>query len=237
MTNVEFTSEITVKLVDVMGDDLTIARAAWVSTKGERAEDEADPARVRGLINYLMRHRHGTPFEHNAMTLLVKAPIFVFREWHRHRVAWSYNEVSGRYSKLEPLFYLPPWDRPLVNAGSSAHPDMVPGDDKQYNLVAKVLQDNAEAAYERYSELLEAGVANEVARMVLPLNVFTAMYASCNMRSLMHFLSLRTDHPEARSPSKPMWEIAVAAEAAEAFFAEHFPITYQAYVANGRTAP
>lgn len=234
---VELTSEISVQLVDAMGDDLSVARAAWVSTKGERAQDEADPARVEGLIGYLMRNRHGTPFEQNSLTFLVRAPIFVFREWHRHRVGWSYNELSGRYSKLEPRFYVPGPDRPLVNAGSSAHPDMAPGDVVQYEAVARLLEENAAEAYLRYEELIEAGVANEVARMVLPVNVYSAMYATCNARSLMHFLALRTDHPEAKFPSKPMWEIAVAAGIMEEHFAERFPITYRAFVENGRVAP
>lgn len=233
----KFSSEISVQLIDSMADDLTVARAAWVSTKGERAEDEADPQKVKGVINYLLKNRHGTPFEHNAMTLLVKAPIFVFREWHRHRVAWSYNEVSGRYSKLEPLFYVPPLHRPLVNVGTSARPEFAPGNAEQYQLVVASLKGTAHDAYERYETMLANGIANEVARMCLPVNIYTAMYATCNMRSLMHFLGLRTNHPEASFPSRPQWEIAVAAEVAEGFFADRFPITYEAFVANGRVAP
>ena len=234
---VELTSEISVQLVDAMGDDLSVARAAWVSTKGERAQDEANPARIKGLIGYLMRNRHGTPFEQNSLTFLVRAPIFVFREWHRHRVGWSYNELSGRYSKLEPRFYVPGTNRPLINYGSSAHPEMLMGDTWQYRKLERLLKEKSAEAYLHYLELLDDGVANEVARMILPVNVYSAMYATCNARSLMHFLALRTDHPEAKFPSKPMWEIAVAAGIMEEHFAERFPITYRAFVENGRVAP
>jgi len=234
---VQFTSDITVKMIDSMADDVSIARAAWVSTKGERAEDEINTEKIGGLINYLMKHRHGTPFEHNAFTFLVKAPIFVFREWHRHRVAWSYNEVSGRYSVLPPLFYIPPKHRPLINAGTSARPKFEPGTAEQYQLVKTSLEANAYDAYDRYTTMLENGIGNEVARMVLPVNTFTAMYATANARSIMHFLSLRTEHDDAAYPSHPMWEIAQAAETMEEFFKGQFPITHEAFVKNGRVAP
>jgi thymidylate synthase (FAD) len=178
-----------------------------------------------------------TPFEHNAFTFLVKAPIFVFREWHRHRVAWSYNEVSGRYSVLPPLFYIPPKHRPLINAGTSARPKFEPGTAEQYQLVKTSLEANAYDAYDRYTTMLENGIGNEVARMVLPVNTFTAMYATANARSIMHFLSLRTEHDDAAYPSHPMWEIAQAAETMEEFFKGQFPITHEAFVKNGRVAP
>lgn len=235
-TKVEFSDAITVKLIGSMGSDETIARAAWVSTMGERAE-ENDTARVAGLINYLMKNRHGTPFEHNAMTMIVKAPIFVFREWHRHRVAWSYNELSGRYSQLQPLFYRPGGDRPIVNIGTSARPEFEFGTVEQQQMVQLGIETVSKIAYTWYEQMLASNIANEVARMVLPVNIYTAMYATCNLRSLMNYLSLRTNHPEATFPSRPMWEIAVAAQAAEGFFKEFYPITYEAFVNNGRVAP
>ncbi len=119
-----------VQLIDTMGTDLDIARAAWVSTKGERAEDEADPEKVAGLINYLMRDRHGSPFEQASMKFLVKAPLFVWREHHRHRVA-SYNEESGRYKQLAPEFYIPARGRNLTQVGKPGAYDFVPGTDEQ----------------------------------------------------------------------------------------------------------
>lgn len=235
---VEFSDAITVKQVGgSIGSDEMVARAAWVSTMGERAEEEADPGKIAGLINYLMKHRHGSPFEHNSMTLLVKAPIFVFREWHRHRVGWSYNEVSGRYSQLKPLFYRPGGDRPIINVGTSARPEFDFGTVEQQQAVQLGIETVSKMAYTWYEQMLSMDIANEVARMVLPVNIYTAMYTTCNLRSLMHYLSLRTNHPEAMFPSRPMWEIAVAAQAAEGFFKEFYPLTHAAFVANGRVAP
>jgi thymidylate synthase (FAD) len=111
----QFTSDLKVEYIDHLGSDIGIAQAAWVSTMGERAE-EGDPKRVKGLINMLMRDRHGSPFEQGLMRFRVTAPIVVFREHHRHRIA-SYNEVSGRYVEMKPLFYVPPKNRPLIQVG------------------------------------------------------------------------------------------------------------------------
>ena len=104
-----FRSDVTVELVKHTASDADVLFAARVSTAGEQSLDELqkDPERSKGLINYLMRDRHGSPFEHNSMTFFISAPIFVFREFMRHRVGWSYNEESGRYRELEPVFYVP----------------------------------------------------------------------------------------------------------------------------------
>ena len=114
--DIQFTSDITVRLIQQCGSDSIIAGAAWVSTSGPEAESKAadDPAKVPGLIRYLMKHRHGSPFEHGMLTMCVHAPIFVWREWHRHRIGWAYNEESGRYKTLAPVFYVPPSDRPMM---------------------------------------------------------------------------------------------------------------------------
>ena len=114
-----FRSDVTVELVKHTASDADVLFAARVSTLGEQSLDELqkDPERSKGLINYLMRDRHGSPFEHNSMTFFVSAPIFVFREFMRHRVGWSYNEESGRYRELQPVFYVPDADRKLVQEG------------------------------------------------------------------------------------------------------------------------
>lgn len=237
MTDIIVETQMRVEVVNTMGSDLDVARAAWVSVKGDRAEDEANGDKIKGLINYLVEKRHGTPFEHGAMTFLVEAPIFVFREWHRHRIGFSYNELSGRYSTLPPKFYAPPEERPLVNAGSSARPNLVPGTREQHRMVVDAIHDNSQDAYDRYESLLEAGVAKEVARSVLPVNIFSAMYVTANPRSLMSFLSLRVDDPDATFETKPQWEIERCALKVEEAFADAFPITYDAYVAKGRVAP
>jgi thymidylate synthase (FAD) len=102
--------KITVRLVQKMGGDHMVVAAAKVSTSGDEAMAYAEPehGQAAGLINYLMAHRHGTPFEHAAMTFFVHAPIFVWREWHRHRIGFSYNEESARYKQLKPVFWVPP---------------------------------------------------------------------------------------------------------------------------------
>jgi len=113
---VQYTSEISVDVIQQVGSDDMIAAAAWVgTTAGEALEKaQAEPGKVGGLIKYLMAHRHGSVFEHGSITFSVHAPIFVWREWHRHRIGFSYNEESGRYKQLEPVFYLPPRERPMA---------------------------------------------------------------------------------------------------------------------------
>lgn len=237
MAEVEFTSELKVTLVDSMGSDLSVARAAWVSVKGARAEDEADEHKVAGLIKYLIQHHHGTPFEHNAMTFIVEAPIVVWREWHRHRIGFSYNEQSGRYSKLAPVFYVPPEHRPMVNAGTSARPNMVMAQSVEYYHFVADLQLTCEQAYDRYDNALAAGIAKEVARFGLPNNIYSTCYVTCNARSMMHFLALRTHVESAAFVSYPQWEIEQCANKLEEEFLQLFPWTYQAFCDNQRQAP
>src|SRR3954465_7380569 len=114
VTEIKLTSEITVEEIQHCGDDRMVASSAMVSTRGMMWENVAPDDKVAGLIGYLIKRRHGTPFEHGALTVRVHAPIKVWREWHRHRVGWSYNEESGRYKQLDPVFYVPPRDRPMI---------------------------------------------------------------------------------------------------------------------------
>jgi thymidylate synthase (FAD) len=230
-----FRSDIPVELVDIHGDDLKVAHAAWVSTLGERSE-EGEPGRVEGLINFLMQGRHGSPFEHCTMTWRVRAPIFVWREHHRHRIA-SYNEESGRYKQLEPEFYLPGTERNLVQTGKPGAYVFEPGTDAQLAEVRAQIEWANETAYEAYERLLGHGIAKEVARMCLPVNIFSTCYVTMNLRALMNFLSLRTKAEESHFPSFPQREIEMVAEQYEADFAEHFPIVHAAFIANGRVAP
>ena len=232
MTEVEMTSDITVKLVRAMASDDMVVQAAQVSVKGENKPDTV-PER---LINYLMNSRHGSPFEHNAFTFFVEAPIFVFREWQRHRMS-SFNEMSGRYSKLLPKFYTFPTTRKLQNVGTSARPEMEEGTYEQKIHVNLTDRRIAEAAWAAYETRLAMGVANEVARAVLPVSVYSQMYWSVNARSLMNFLSLRVDSQDSIARSRPQWEIQVGATQVEEAFSELMPVTYKAFVANGRVAP
>ncbi|MBZ4014800.1 FAD-dependent thymidylate synthase [Streptomyces purpurogeneiscleroticus] len=234
-----FRSEVTVELVKHAAGDGDVLWAARVSTAGEQSLEELqkDPERSKGLINYLMRDRHGSPFEHNSMTFFISAPIFVFREFMRHRVGWSYNEESGRYKQLDPVFYVPATDRKLVQQGRPGKYEFVQGTEAQHELVTRTMEDSYRQAYAAYQEMLAAGVAREVARSVLPVGLFSSMYATCNARSLMHFLGLRTQHEQAKVPSFPQREIEMVGEQMEAHWAKLMPLTYAAFNANGRVAP
>ncbi|MFI0542052.1 FAD-dependent thymidylate synthase [Streptomyces sp. WSLK1-3] len=237
--DISLRDDVTVELVKSSASDSDVLFAARVSTLGEQSLDELqkDPERSKGLINYLMRDRHGSPFEHNSMTFFVTAPIFVFREFMRHRVGWSYNEESGRYRELEPVFYVPAADRKLVQEGRPGKYVFVEGSPEQHETVRSVLDDSYRQAYTAYQKLLAEGVAREVARSVLPVGLFSSMYATCNARSLMHFLGLRTQHEQAKVPSFPQREIEMVGEKMEAEWARLMPLTYTAFNANGRVAP
>jgi thymidylate synthase (FAD) len=236
--NIEFRSDVTVELVRSSAHDSDVLFAARVSTKGEQSlEDvEADAERSKGLINFLMRSRHGTPYEHNSMTFYIHAPIFVFREHMRHRIA-SYNEESGRYRELRPVFYVPAPDRKLVQEGKPGHYTFVEGSAEQHALVDAETRRVCTDAYAAYRRMLDAGVAREVARIVLPLTIYSSMYVTFNARSLMNFLSLRTRRDDAAFPSFPQREIEMVAEQMEAHWARLMPLTHAAFEANGRIAP
>ncbi|WP_220093292.1 FAD-dependent thymidylate synthase [Actinacidiphila glaucinigra] len=228
---------MTVQLVKHSAADEDVVFAARVSTKGAESLPTGTfgPAE-KGLINFLMRDRHGSPFEHNSMTLYVEAPIFVLREWQRHRVA-SYNEESARYRELKPVFYLPADDRKVVQVGRPGRYTFEPGTRMQRYTARRSIEMSAYEAWAYYREMLGEGIAREVARSVLPVSIYSSMYVTLNARSLMHFLSLRTEEEAARFPSHPQREIAMCAEQVEAIFAELMPVTYAAFQANGRVAP
>lgn len=233
MSTVKMREDMTVELIDYMGGDLSVVQSARVSTKTASLEDEAKDA---GLINYLMRERHGTPFEHNAFTFYVEAPIFVFREFMRHRIA-SYNEESGRYRELEPVFYVPSDDRKLLQVGKPGMYTFEEGSAFQKTQVREAILANSVDSYIKYNRLLGLDVAKEVARMVLPVNLYSSMYVTMNARGLMNFLSLRTSKSDATNPSYPQAEIEMVADQMEKLWAEKMPLTYDAYRKNGWVAP
>jgi thymidylate synthase (FAD) len=241
VSDIIFRSDVTVELVRSNAKDSDVLFAARVSTQGEQTLESASAGteatdRDKGLINYLMRDRHGSPFEHNSMTFYVQAPIFVFREFMRHRIA-SYNEESGRYKELSPVFYVPGPERNLVQIGKTGHYEFIPGSAEQVALVEQESRTTSIQAYESYKRMLEAGVAREVARIVLPLNIYSSMYVTMNSRALMNFLSLRTSREGTHFPSFPQREIEMCAEKMEEFWAELMPYTYEAFNKNGRVAP
>ena len=234
-----FRSDMTVELVKHCAADSDVVWAARVSTAGEQSVDEVhkDPERSKGLINYLMRDRHGSPFEHSSMTFLIVAPIFVFREFQRHRAGWSYNEESARYRELAPVFYVPAADRKLIQQGRAGKYYFTEGTASQHQHTVDSMCDAYRHSYEMYQSMLGDGIAREVARSVLPVGIYSSMYATCNSRSLMHFLSLRTTHELATVPSFPQREIEMVAAAMEELWAKLMPLTHEAFNLHGRRAP
>jgi thymidylate synthase (FAD) len=215
-----------VRLDDAMATDLSVANAARVSFA--RRKDEMDDADA-GLIRFLMRERHGTPFEHNAFRFHVRAPIFVAREWFRHRVG-SFNEFSMRYAKATDDFYVPEAEDVRTQVGKPGAYSFEPVDDELAERTREELRDVYDAAFGAYERLVEAGVARELARAVMPVGAYTEFFWTVNARALMNFVSLRAAEAAQR-------EIRQYAEAVERFFEQKMPVTHAAFVAAGRVAP
>ena len=215
-----------VRLDEAMASDLSVVNGARVSFARHKTEmDESD----EGLIRFLMRDRHGTPFEHNAFRFHIRCPIFVAREWFRHRIG-SFNEFSMRYARASDEFYLPAPEDVRTQVGKPGSYSFEPVPDEVAETTREELQAVYESAYAAYERLVELGVARELARCVLPVGAYTEFYWTVNARALMNFVSLRAAETAQR-------EIRRYAEAVEAFFAEKMPVTHAAFVAAGRVAP
>jgi len=209
-----------------MADDLSVVNSARVSF-GKRSEEMTNAD--KGLVNFLMRERHGTPFEHNSFRFHVKCPIFVAREWFRHRMG-SFNEFSGRYAEFDPEGYLPMVEEMRTQVGKPGSYTFEPIEkDVAEEAIGKIYSSYG-TAFETYQQLLDAGVAKEVARIVLPVGVMTEFYWTVNARSLMNFISLR-------QAATAQYEIRTLALGVEQFFAGIMPVTYEAFIQNGRVAP
>jgi thymidylate synthase (FAD) len=187
--------------------------------------DEKD----EGLIRFLMRDRHGTPFEHNSFRFHIRAPIFVAREWFRHRVG-SFNEFSMRYAKATDDFYVPEPEDVRSQVGKPGAYSFEQVDDELAERTRDELREVYEHAYETYTRLVESGVARELARCVMPVGAYTEFFWTVNARALMNFVSLRAADTAQR-------EIRRYAEAVEQFFAAQMPVTHAAFVAANRVAP
>src|SRR3954466_2665372 len=215
-----------VRLDGSMATDLSVVNAARVSFA--RRKDEMD-AGDEGLIRFLMRDRHGTPFEHNSFRFHIRTPIFVAREWFRHRIG-SFNEFSMRYARATDDFYVPEAEDVRSQVGKPGAYSFEPVDAALAEETREQLREVYDVAYAAYTELVEKGVARELARSVLPVGAYTEFYWTVNARALMNFISLRADEPAQRETRR-------YAEAVERFLAERMPVTYEAFVANDRTAP
>jgi thymidylate synthase (FAD) len=229
-------SDLKVTLVRTNANDeipIQMAQASLGKDEGWTLDPEIDPQR---FLNALVKPRHGVPFEHDIWTFFVEVPIFVARQWVKHRHA-SMNEMSGRYVKLLPKFYTMPDNRPLVNVGTKMKPLMVAADDP----IARGIQESdytaSYDAWHMYEARLAMGIAEEYARIVLPVNVFTQFYWSVNSRALMGFLERRVESVDNRVPTHPQWEIDQAAGQVEDYFEQFMPLTRNAFVAAGRVAP
>jgi thymidylate synthase (FAD) len=215
-----------VRLDDAMASDLSVVNGARVSFARHKAEmDESD----EGLIRFLMRDRHGTPFEHNAFRFHVRAPLFVAREWFRHRVG-SFNEFSMRYAKASDEFYVPEPEDVRSQVGKPGAYSFEPVEPELAEQAREELQAVYDAAYATYTGLVERGVARELARLVMPMGAYTEFYWTVNARSLMNFVSLRNSETA-------QLEIRRYAQAVEELWSQHMPRTHAAFVENARTAP
>ncbi len=225
MTEMNFTSDLIALPLKTCAEDLDVVAAAQISTKGDAVlEDYLDTDgapmtadRFTGLVNFLMKNRHGTPFEHN-----------YFR-----------------------FFYIPPAERPLAQEGKPGHYVYVPGSPEQYERQVNRVKRVCTIAYEEYENALEDKIAKEVARGVLPVYLYSSMWASCNARSIMSFLSLRSTKngyedmfgeqfdpiEDPMFPSYPMWEIEQVALKMEAEFARAMPLTHAAFRKHGSVSP
>jgi thymidylate synthase (FAD) len=215
-----------VRLDAAMADDLSVvngARVSFARHKTEMADADA------GLIRFLLRERHGTPFEHNAFRFHVRCPIFVAREWFRHR--WgSFNEFSMRYARASDDFYVPEPDDVRTQVGKPGAYSFEPVEPDLAEQTREELETVYATAFAAYERLVDLGVARELARAALPVGAYTEFYWTVNARALMNFLALRAADAAQR-------EIRNYAEACERLFAERMPVTHQAFLDAGRIAP
>lgn len=207
-----------------LASDLDVVNAARVSFAKRSAELDDGAA---ALVGFLMRNKHGSPFEHNIFRFHVRAPIVVVREWERHRIA-SYNEQSGRYSELREVFYEPEFIRTQV--GKPGHYRFESMSDTDVASVRGIIATHNRECYQRYQMLLDKGVAREQARLVLPPTLMVEFWVSMNARALMNFIALR-------NADTAMFEIRQYAIEVEKVFAQLMPLTHAAFVEQGRVAP
>lgn len=215
-----------VELIDSMGDDLAIVNAAQASFD---RESEEYTNRESMILRFLMKEEHGVPFEHVVLKFRLRMPIFVARQYVKHRVA-SWSEHSARYSPMEPLFYVPDAEHVRSQVGKPGSYTFQPLDPKVADLFRKSVQSANYLSWNAYDAAIQMGVAKEVARMVLPVNLYTTVVWTLNARSLFNVLRLRAD-------SHAQYEARVYAEAVETFARTVIPDTIDAFVAAGRPKP
>lgn len=229
MSEIMFRSDMGVTLIDKMGSDETVARAARVST----GKDQLEQGKIEGLIKYLIREGHTSTLEHCVLTFRMEVPIFVHRQLMTHRTL-SKNSESGRYKELEPVFYVPATDRPLVNAGSGAHPDLQPAKERTTTAMVKYAHmESARDSWKLYEYMISGDsrvddlVATEVARNVLPVSIYTSLWMTGNLLAWFNFLRLRDGRD-----GHPQHEIQEVAKKVASIIQEHYPLCFSAFEAT-----
>ena len=213
----EITGVLSATYIDHMGSAKKIAQAARTSTTGL----DNDRPKIEGLVKALWRDGHYGPFESCALTVAFDVPLFVRDQIVRHK-SMSFSVMSGRYAEFAPRFYLPGVERPLIQTGKALDYRREPGSDVQQRMTASHHVIAASEGLNAYRALLELGVANEVARNVLPASVYTQMWVTGNLRSWLHFLDQRLDE-------HAQWEVRQVAEQVAEIIRHIFPIAYQAW--------
>jgi thymidylate synthase (FAD) len=251
---------MSVELIDVMGDESRIVDAAQVSTKGAFRPDKVKAPGLRnwlrrtlhtggwalaaktngkfnpGLVKWLYKERHASPFEHCVMTFRIEAPIFITREILRHRIS-SFNEESGRYRVLKGVFYTPKAGRALTQVGKVGNYQFEAGTAFQRRLTWLSTRLAPQFAWVAYRAMIKAGVAREVARMVLPVSLYSSLYYTANLRSLLNFVSLRVDWGDAAATrSHPQAEIQEIGLKIGAAIAGQYPNVWKSFTENGYRA-
>ena len=205
-----------VKYIDHMGDDLRVSNAARVCQEEWRGDQDLK------LINHLYKERHTSPFEHVIFTFEVMAPIFVFRQWHRHRV-WKFNEISARYQELPEVYYVPVMDSVGMQSKKNHQSREQDQDNENAAQIVSAVRRAQSNAFSEYHKLLEMGCPRELARAVLPVGTYSKMYATIDLHNLFRFLTLRLN-PHAQ------YEIRVYAEAMAEIVAGFVPHCFSAWL-------
>lgn len=229
---VSYRDDMTVILIDSMGTEDRAVQVAKVSTLGPDSRDTAGSTR---LLKRLYAEEHGVPFEHIYFTFYLEIPIFVSRQIVKHRIS-SINEESGRYREFLPSFYLPSDERKLVQTGKTMDYNFVEGRPDQYEAVKFVTQSQSQAFWDNYSALLDYGIAKEVARMTMPVNTYTSMFFTLNLRSLMNFIRKRKVWEDARIVSHAQKEIEMVTDQMVEIIKERFPNVWDSFVESGYEA-
>jgi thymidylate synthase (FAD) len=237
---VQYRSDVKAVLMDSMGGEGSIVRRARVSTEGEGSitiPTEVLEGSDLGLLKWLYRNAHGTPFEGPEFEWYFEVPIFVSRQIVKHRLS-SINEESGRYREMQGVFYVVPEEgRNIVQIGKTGNYEFTEGRPDQIAALRWVQQSQAASAWENYQKLIAYGISKEVARMHLPVSLYSSMYFKANLRSMLNFCALRKDWgPDAVHQSKAQYEISLLTDQIAPVIKEKLPNVWDLFVESGYQA-